>query len=188
MRTLALVAVATVVLGQSALAGTARDALTAVAGCATVQDTAERLKCYDTAAQSAKAVLDEAARQEAARRQEESSEGGVLAWFGFAPEEKPVTKPEDFGIAPKVEDRPDAPKEITEISAKVLEYAKNAHGKSLFILENGQIWRQLDGDTTEIFYRTSDGPMTVRIEKAFMGSFALYVDGKNVKVKVRRLK
>jgi hypothetical protein len=30
--------------------------------------------------------------------------------------------------------------------------------------------------------------MSVRIEKAFMGSFSLYVDGKNIKLKVRRIK
>lgn len=189
MRSVLLAVVAIVGVG-AAQASPARDALTAVAKCAEIAGTAERLQCFDAAATAAKNVLSDADRQAQAQaqKQEEESEGGVLAWFGFAPEEKPVTKPEDFGITPRAEDRPGAPKEITEISAKVLEYAKNAHGKSIFILDNGQVWRQVDGDTSEFYYRSADGPMSVRIEKAIMGSFSLYVDGKSMKLKVRRIK
>lgn len=169
----------------TANASPARDALEAVAKCAEIPATAERLQCFDAAAASAKSVL--AAANKPAEPEAES-EGGLLSWFGFAPEEKPVTKPEDFGVTPKTEDRPGAPKEITEISAVVVEYAKNAHGKSLFILDNGQVWKQIDGDTSELYYREADGPMKVKIEKAFLGSFSLYVEGKSGKLKVRRVK
>jgi hypothetical protein len=126
--------------------------------------------------------------QALAQKQEEESGGGVLAWFGFAPEERPVTKPEDFGVTNLPDNRPGAPVAITEISANVLEHAKNAFGRSLFILDNGQVWKQIDGDTTELHHRSSDGQMKVRIEKAFMGSFSLSVDGRNTKIKVRRIK
>lgn len=184
MRTFLLVTVSAFSI-TAAQAGSARDTLSAVAKCAEIPTTAERLQCYDAAAAGAKALLAEADKQAEAKQE---SEGGVLAWFGFAPEQKPVTKPEDFGISPAAQPKPDAPAEITEISAKVLEYAKNAHGKSLFILDNGQVWKQIDGDTTELFYRDSEGPMSIRIEKAIMGSFSLYIEGKTMKVKVRRVK
>lgn len=187
MRSVLLAGVAILGIG-AAQASPARDALTAVTKCTEIAGTAERLQCFDAAATAARNVLSEADRQAAAEAQKEESEGGVLAWFGFAPEEKPVTKPEDFGMSPKTQERPGAPQEISEISAKVIEYAKNAHGKSLFILDNGQVWKQVDGDTSELYHRESDGQMSIRIEKAIMGSFSLYVEGKSMKLKVRRIK
>lgn len=167
-------------------ASPARDALTAVSKCMDIAGTAERLQCFDAAAPAARSVLSEAERQAEARKKEEESGGGMLAWFGFAEDEKPVTKPEDFGM--KIEDRTSGPAPITEISAKVIEHAKNPFGRSLFVLDNGQVWKQIDGDSTELHHRPSEGPMNVRIEKAFMGSFSLTVDGKNTKLKVRRVK
>ena len=184
MRTFLLVAVSALSI-SAAQAGSARDTLSAVAKCAEIPTTAERLQCFDAAAAGAKSLLADADKRAEAKQE---SEGGVLAWFGFSPEDKPVTKPEDFGISPATQPKPGAPPEITEISGKVIEYAKNAHGKSLFILDNGQVWKQIDGDTTELFHRESDGQMSVRIEKAMFGSFSLYVEGKSMKVKVRRIK
>ena len=187
MRTVLLAGLA--ILGiQSAAANPARDALTAVAKCVDIASTAERLQCFDAAAPAAKTVLADAEKQALARQQEEESGGGVLAWFGFAPEARPVTRPEDFGVTNLPANSPGAPVAITEISAKVVEHAKNALGRTLFILDNGQVWKQIDGDTTELNHRASEGQMSVRIEKAFMGSFSLYVDGKNIKLKVRRIK
>jgi hypothetical protein len=70
----------------------------------------------------------------------------------------------------------------------VTEFAKTPLGKAIFILDNGQIWRQLDGDSSEVNRRSSEGPMQVRIEKAVMGSYSLYIEGTKRMVKVRRLK
>jgi hypothetical protein len=166
-----------------AQAGPAGDALSAVAKCSEITATAERLQCFDAAAVSAKAVLA-AAQQPAAQE----SEGGLLAWFGLAPEQKPVTKPEDFGVRPGIVAEENRPPELSEISATVVEYAKNAHGKSLFILDNGQVWKQVDGDTTELFRRSSDPDMKITIEKAIMGSFSLRIEGRTGMIKVRRVK
>lgn len=169
------------------LASPAGDALTAVAKCADIAQTAPRLQCFDEAATGAKRVLDDA-RKQAEAEQKPESEGGLLSWFGLAPEARPVTKQEDFGQNVQLAPKPGAPKEITEISAKVLEFAQNARGKSIFVLDNGQVWRQIDGDTTELYYREADGPMQVTIEKGMLGSFSLTIQGKTASVKVRRVK
>lgn len=187
MRSALLAGVAILGIG-AAQASPARDALTAVAKCTEIAGTAERLQCFDAAAATARDVLSEADKRAAAQKQEGDSEGGVLAWFGFGSEAQPVTKPEDFGISPATDNRPGAPKAITEISAKVVEHARNAYGRSLFVLDNGQVWKQIDGDSTELRHRASEGQMSIRIEKAMMGSYSLYVDGKNVMIKVRRIK
>jgi len=165
-----------------AQAETARSTLSEIAKCSDIATAAERLQCYDNAATAAKLVLAAPPQQQAAAETEE--EGGVLDWFGLS-SRKPITKPEDFGKAPEAAA---GPKEISEISATVTEFAKNAYGKSIFILDNGQVWRQLDGDTSEVDAPRKGGTMKVTIEKAVMGSFSLTVEGRNGLVKVRRIK
>jgi hypothetical protein len=171
-----------ILLAIPAQADPARDALAEVAKCADIAAATERLACYDKASANAKTALAAPPAQQQAATEEE--EGGVLAWFGLS-ERKPVKKPEDFGRPPEYQE---GPKEITEISATVAEFAKNAHGKSLFILDNGQIWKQVDGDDVDVRAPRKDEAMKVKIEKAFMGSFSLTVEGQRGLVKVRRIK
>jgi hypothetical protein len=177
---LAVCAVATL----PAMATPAADALNAVAKCAEISGTPERLQCFDAAAVGAKQVLDDARKQAEAEQQPESKES-LLSWFGFSPAEKPVTKPEDFGKSVSLEPKTN---EVTEISSKVIEFAQNAHGKSIFILDNGQVWRQIDGDNSEFYYREKDGPLQITISRGMMGSFVLKAEGKSGSLKVRRVK
>lgn len=162
-----------------------RDALAEIAKCAEIATSAERLQCFDKAAAGAKTALSTPAPapvQQAAVQPEAEEEGGLLSWFGLS---RPVTKTEEFGKPPV----PVAgPKEITEISASVLEFAKNAYGRSIFILDNGQVWKQIDGDQTEVADPKSDETMKVSIETAMFGSYALRVEGRRGIVKVRRIK
>ena len=162
----------------------ARDVLDAIAKCTEIATSAERLQCFDTAASGAKTALAAPVQQTLAQTDQataEEEEGGVLSWFGLS---RPNTKPEDFG-KPKVRT---GPKEITELSAGVLEFAKNAHGRSIFILDNGQVWKQVDGDTTEVRDPSRGEAMKVTIETGLMGSYSLRVEGRRGIVKVRRVK
>ncbi len=174
-------------LSGPAQADSIRDALADMAKCADIASSAERLQCFDTAAAGAKTALSAPAaapvQQQAAVQTEEKDEGGgVLSWFGLS---RPVTKSEEFGKPPA----PVAgPKEITEISAGVLELAKNAYGRSIFILDNGQVWKQIDGDQTEVDDPKSGETMKVSIETAIFGSYALRIEGHRGIVKVRRIK
>jgi hypothetical protein len=165
-----------------AQAETARSTLSEIAKCSDIATAAERLQCYDNAAATAKSVLAASPQQQAAVETEE--EGGVLDWFGLG-SRKPITKAEDFGKTPEAVA---GPREISEISAAVTEFAKNAYGKAVFILDNGQVWRQIDGDAYEVQAPRKGDTMKVTIEKAFMGSFSLTVEGRNGIVKVRRIK
>jgi len=173
-----------ILLSAPAHADPARDALAEIARCADIAGSAERLQCFDTAASGAKTALSApvpAPVQQAAVQTEEKEEGGVLSWFGLS---RPVTKTEEFGKPPV----PTGPNEISEISASVLELAKNAHGRSIFILDNGQVWKQIDGDQTEVADPKSGETMKVSIETALFGSYALKVEGRRGIVKVRRVK
>lgn len=177
----------TALIAVPAHADPARDTLAKVAKCADIAGAVERLQCYDEAAAEAKTAMSAPAaampQQQAAV--EEKNEGGILEWFGLEGK-KPVTKPEEFG-------KPPAPvasgsKEITEISSDVLELAKNAYGRSVFILSNGQVWKQIDGDTTEVRDPGKGELMKVTIEKGLFGSYSLSIDGRRGIVKVRRVK
>lgn len=162
----------------------ARDALAVIAKCTEIATSAERLQCFDTAAAGAKSALAAPVQQTVAQTEQapgEEEEGGVLSWFGLS---RPNTKPEDFGKPPVRT----GPKEISEISAGVVEFAKNAFGRSIFILDNGQVWKQIDGDTTEVKDPSRGEAMKVTIETGLMGSYSLRVEGRRGIVKVRRVK
>jgi len=187
MRTFWLLSAA-VLIAVPAQADPARDALSEIAKCAEIADAAERLKCFDAAVGGARSALAapppaQPPVQQAAVKTEEEEEGGVLAWFGLS---KPATKPEEFGRPPQPV--AEGPKEITEISASVLELAKNAYGRSLFVLDNGQVWKQIDGDQTDVRDVAKGETMKVTIEKAVFGSYALSIEGRRGIVKVRRVK
>ena len=190
MRTILLLSAA-VLLSAPAQADPVRDALAQITKCADIAGAAERLQCFDTATSGAKSALaapagpameQTAAAQTDQKQAEETEGGGVLSWFGLS---RPVTKPEQFGRPPPP---PNAPKEIQEISANVLEFAKTVYGRSIFVLENGQVWKQVDGDQIEVKEPAKGETMKVVIETAVMGSYNLKVVGHTGTVKVRRIK
>jgi hypothetical protein len=163
--------------GNAAHADPAQDALAAVAKCADIVDSAERLKCFDAAAALAKNAL-------AAPPQRAEESRSLLDWFGFSRPPKPVLKPEDFGKPPPEP----GPGEITEIAATVVEFAKTPRGRSIFFLDNGQVWRQSEGDLIDVRAPSPGTPMKVRIETGVLGSYNLMVEGRNGLIKVQRLK
>ena len=175
MRTFFVAAILLLAAGQ-AHADAARDALADVVKCADIQDPAKRLACFDAATDRAKGAL-------AAPAPAAAKEKSFLEWFGFRPS-APVVKAEDFG---KPAPEP-GPSEVSGIAANVLEFAKTVRGKAVFILENGMVWRQIDGDSSEVFPPAPGTTMKVTIETGFLGSYNLTIEGRKILVKVTRLK
>lgn len=154
-------------------ADTTQEALSEIVRCAGIPEAGERLKCFDAAVPRAKSALAE---------QETKEKRGILDWFGFSRPRKPVTKPEEFG-----KPQPPAPGgEINQITSTVIEFATTPRGKALLVLENGQVWRQLDADDTRVL--PVDPGTKVTIEIGFMESYNLLIAGRNALIKVRRLK
>jgi hypothetical protein len=153
----------------------AQDALAEVAKCADIGDSSDRLKCFDKAASAAKGALAVTATKAAEKK-------GLLEWFGFSKAQTPPQTVDEYGKpAP-----PPPPEEVKGITANVVEYARTPRGLSVFILENGQIWKQSEGDTTVV--RDPPSPMKVTIENGFLGSYNLIIEGRNGLIKVTRLK
>jgi len=176
-----LLLLAALLVAGPALADATRDALEALTKCADISDPAERLKCFDAAVPGARNALSPAV-QPAKPAKEEG--GGLLEWFGFSRPPKPVTTVEQFGKPP--EPAVEESKELKEITSTVLEFATTPKGRAIFILDNGQVWKQLDADTTEL----RDVPVATKvlIEVGFLGSFNLTIEGRNGLIKVSRLK
>src|SRR6267378_4777445 len=121
------------------------DASAEIARCAGIADSAARLKCFDAAAPRANGAPAAQPGREAPDRD----------GFGFSP--PPVTRVEDFG-------KPPPPPEITRITATVLELGRTVRGRSIFTLDNGQVWRQIDGDDADVQDLEPGKPMKVAIE------------------------
>ncbi len=155
----------------------ARDALAEVAKCADIADSADRLKCFDKAAALAKTALAPSPQPAAEKR-------SLMDWFGFSKPPTPPKTAEEYG---KPAPAPDADG-ITSITSSVLEFARTSRGLSVFILENGQIWRQLEGDTSVVRDPAPGAPMKVTIENGFLGSYNLTIEGRHGLIKVTRLK
>lgn len=169
-----VIAFASAFAASVAHADATRDVLEEIAKCADVADSAERLKCYDAAAPRARSALTAPAPQ--------AREKSLLEWFGLSRPAKPAQKPEEFGKpAPE-------PEGLNEITATVVEFAKTARGKAIFILDNGQIWRQLDADGTEVAFLPEGKATKVTIETGFLGSYNLTIEGRNGLIKVSRIK
>ena|SRR5689334_17264381 len=93
-----------------------------------------------------------------------------------------LPNPQDFGkpAAP-------APAEVAQLTAVVREFSKTTHGRAVFVLENGQTWRQLDADDVAVQNPDPGKTLTVTISRGLFGSYNLAIDGRNGVVKVRRL-
>jgi len=131
------------------------------------------------AADAVREALDETARcaavAEAAERLRCYDAATARAKEALAP------RPEDFGRpAPK-------PEELTQLSANVREFRRTARGLTLFVLDNGQTWRQLEADGSQILEPPPGTTLKVTIERGLLDSYNLTIEGRNGLIKVRRV-
>ena len=92
-----------------------------------------------------------------------------------------VPKAEDFGKAPP------RPPEVKELAATVREFSKTARGRAVFVLDNGQTWRQLEGDDAQVHEPPPGAVLKVVIARGAFGSYNLTIEGRNGFVRVRRI-
>ena len=191
----ALWAIVLLCLPAAALADPRDDVLEALGKCAAIADDKGRLACYDALSPRAKealAVPPEALARPPTKEEQES-------WFGFdlgglfsggSPKQ---TTPEQFGsekIAPPPTQPGESPKpeEIESIAAGVTEYSFTPFGKFIVFLDNGQVWRQQEGDSDHASFHTKAKDNKVTISRGFLGSYNLAINGSEKIFKVDRVK
>lgn len=192
-----------------ASAGPRDELVDGMAKCAAVTDNTARLACYDALNPTLKAAQEApplpaappapVAAAPAAPPAAPPPVADNRPWYdidrlvGVPPSEQRT--PDQFGSedlkAPppppgSAEAANMPPPALDSITVGVTEYSFNPFGKFIVILDNGQIWQQLEGDGGAARFRRS-GKNTVTISRALFGSYSLVLNGDR-KFKVRRLK
>lgn len=180
----------------AAPAGGQASLLKALTDCAALTEPQARLACYDGLAPRLKAALAKPPAVVARRRPPTKEE--QKSWFGFNMDDlfgsgqAQQTTPQTFGAentpAAQTAREDHKSQAIDSITAGLTEYAYNPFGKFLVILDNGQIWKQLQGDSGRAHFRRKASDNKVTISRGFLGSYNLTINGSNKVYKVNRVK
>ncbi len=90
-----------------------------------------------------------------------------------------------FGVRPTRAEIPDSADHLT---AKMVSYIFDAHGLFTVTLDDGHVWKELEGDQPLAKWAKPAASYTVRISHGFMDSYNLQVVGRPGLYKVRRVK
>ena len=132
----------------------------AVYACASVDEDAERLACYDAAVGRLKEAEEAGEITTVTREQVEEVQRDS---FGFSIPSLPSIAMPRLGGG-------DA-EEIEEVTYAVTDLDRNGYGKVTVTLENGQVWRPTDSERTPL---SADEAL---IKRAAFGSFMMKLDG-----------
>ncbi len=98
-----------------------------------------------------------------------------------APQQAAASSADQFGVE-RMDDAPGT--DVDKIQSRYVGEFTGWDGKTVFELENGQVWQQ--SGSGRMTYRIVN-PM-ITIKRAFMGSYLLKVEGRNKSVRVKRIK
>jgi len=189
-------ALAAAALATPALAAPAtQDLLEAIGHCAGISDDHARLACYDSLAPHVKEAI--AAPPATLPENRPPTPEEQRSWFGFDignpfgthPEQQ--TTPAQFGSDRLPETQAPPGTEVApldSITAGVTDVAYTPFGKFIVFLDNGQVWRQIEGDTDHAIFRKPAKDNKVTISRGFIGSYNLTLNGGARVYKVTRLK
>ncbi len=170
IRCLAIAAVAFLVF-SAAHAASDENLAAEILGCSAQQDESAQLACYNRIAAQLKAGAAPATPSPVAA----------------APTPPPAAAAaSDFGNE-TVPFQPDTPAQHDSITAKVANVAYNFFHVFTVTLDNGQIWRQVDGDPGVARFK-NDHTEVVTISRGFLDSFHLAIQGAWGDYAVRRIK
>jgi hypothetical protein len=171
------------------------DVLQQLGKCAAIAEDKARLACYDAIAPHVKEALATPPASLPGGRPPTKEE--QESWFGFdldhlfgsAPEQQ--TTPQQFGSdqLPATHEKADtAAHEVESITAGVTEYAYTPFGKFIVFLDNGQVWRQMEGDADHATFHKAAKDNKVTVSRGFIGSYNLKINDSEKIFKVERIK
>ena len=167
-----------------------------LANCAAMKDATARLACFDrlagVGANSGTAPVVTPARPATSTPATPStpepdvrSAATTPAPVEPAPEPVPVAGVSSYKDLFGMENQA-AAKGIKKISSRIISDFDGWNGKTVFQLENGQVWKQKDVNSS-LSWRGSNHPMATIKRKSF-NSYLLSVEGINKSVRVTRVK
>lgn len=161
---------APLLLLASATAAPAQESLPSQLGaCLQITGMLQRLACYDGLARTVSPMSRTAPRPATSYPPPPVAPPPVAAAQGLGSERLP----RQASVAP--------PKQMI---AGVSSISYDGHGRFTITLDNGQVWRQLEGDTAQL--RGTRFP-AVRISRGALNSYDLNIVGRNATYRVSRL-
>ncbi len=177
----------------SALAAPRDDVLEALGKCSVLTEDKARLACYDAMAPHLRDALN--TPPEVLSRPPTKDE--QKSWFGFdlgalfgAPAQEQTT-PQQFGadkLPATHEAEAAAAEEVDSITAGVTDFSLTPFGRFVVFLDNGQVWRQSEGDSDRAHFVSPASENKVVIDRGLLGSYNLMLNGSVKTYKVTRVK
>jgi hypothetical protein len=147
--------------------------------CAAMEDPVERLACYDTLAGRLNA---DTAKANSAAPGAEVISGDNPVMSSTAPAVEPTPDAEAiFGLEHKQKQEGKLP---DKLQLKWTSKEKDAYGKWIVTLENGQVWHQTDS----VRFRFVNPEQWVVISRGLLNSFFLGEPGRNGSIRVKRVR
>jgi hypothetical protein len=128
----------------------------------------------------------------AAPKQEDSAWYDPTGWFGSDEKAAAPGSPAAFGAeripeGQAVAGEPPKPRPVNHVTANVTAVNYSANGRFVVTLDNGQVWRQIDGDSTVARFENNKR-YAVTISRGLIGSYNLVIEGQTALFKVKRVK
>lgn len=173
---------ALIVAPAAAFAQSASDkAADAAIACLDVADPAERLACLESATQEIKATR---IRRETAEESAAADEAGAVIAGDDASDE------DSFGAERLASTKREKTEERKKqrLEATVVEFRVNQFGVVTAVLDNGQVWRQLNSDDEVLRLPKKDKVLTVTVKKGALGNYMMKVNELKRTIRVKRIK
>jgi len=151
-------------------AGPREDAAAAMTRCDLIRDNAGWLECHEKATAQMRAALSARPPAPVAARP------GTEAMNRHFGDDDLPRQPARAARAPK------------SLVARVQNVSFSQSGYFTVGLDNGQWWRQVDGDTSYARFRSPANRNVVTIEHGFLGSYNLHIQGLSTGYKVNRIR
>lgn len=194
--TLAALAASTVAVASPAIAGKPLDrAVENAIACRTIATAEERLACFDSAADSLAGAKGESARQAASAKEnkarKERDSFGLTSATATTGGGEPAsgTDFDEFGVEDVAALRRAREEErVNEITAESVSIQYLHGGRVTLTLNNGQVWRQLDSDSTYLPGARKGRTYSVTLKRAAMGGYRARIEELDKSIRVRRVK
>ncbi len=200
MRLMMAIAGLAILLAGPAVAEAGDESVAEALACQAVRGAKARLRCFEAALPALRdahpgAVALAATRAEVARL---AAKENAEKDFGLSPAQQDETgdriasandfERDAFGESDLAGLAGDNDDEVEEVSAVAVEIGKNNRGKLFVVLDNGQVWRQNDGDSSSPYFPKNTEGLTVRIKKGALGSYFVKIGKSKDAFKASRIK
>lgn len=197
MRTL-FAAVFLLLFSAPSFAQTGDQAVARALACQAVKGTKARLKCFEAALPALSAAFPEAVALSAAQAEAARTAAAEEAKNDFGLFEKDKQKEviasndyerDTFGANDlPASARDDDDEEVKRVDGVAVEVGKNNRGKLFVILDNGQVWRQVIGDSSSPYIPRDAAGLPVLIKKGTLGSYFITVGKAKAAFRAERIK